>query len=158
MSTAVNPYPTAGDVPLESGPTRTVVPLLRPAAAPLPAPRGRDDRLAEALAHARSLGVTAVWTADHSASVELARLAGPQDHQLSDTEAAHFGLRHGCPRQLALGPVRCAVYERILCTGTPFDIYRWVNLLDLATVWPVMYLPHGVRSEWERALHAASLG
>lgn len=157
MSTAVNlPSPRDG-VPSAVDPASTVIPLLRSASARRVSEPSREDRLADALAQAHAAGVAAVWTADHSASVELARLAGPRDHLLNDAEARHFGLHDGVPRQLALGPVRCAVYERILCAGTPFDIYRWVNLLDLALVWPVMYLPCGVRDEWQRALQAARL-
>lgn len=122
----------------------------------LVAPR-QEDCLTAALAAATSEGVTAVWTANHSAAVELGRLSGPHEYLLTDTEAAHFGLAPKAPRQLALSPVRCAVYEHVLCTGSPFAIYRWVDLLELARVWRALCLPRGIRSEWRRALRATGL-
>lgn len=119
---------------------------------------GREEEvLAAALAHARESGITAVWTANHSASIELARLAGPRFHTLTDAQLERFHLSRQGSRRLADGPVRCAVYETVLRSDTPFDIYRWVNLLDLAVTWPSLHLPRGVRHEWERALHAARL-
>jgi hypothetical protein len=41
--------------------------------------------------------------------------------------------------------------------GTPFDIYRWVNLADLAALWPGLDLPVGLRAEWGGALRAMGL-
>lgn len=40
---------------------------------------------------------------------------------------------------------------------TAFDVYRWVNLPDLAALWPRLNLPAGLRAEWSGALHAIGL-
>lgn len=161
MSTATVPSPTPeGAAPaLRQGAAR-LLPLQRNHDRRKRAEQllGDDDALAIALSHAASRGITAVWTADHGATVELSRLAGPRDHLLTAAEARYFGLdTTGLGRRLARPPVRCAVYERVLGTGTPFDIYRWVHLLDLAAVWRALCLPRGIRYEWQRALRAARL-
>lgn len=49
------------------------------------------------------------------------------------------------------------IYERCLTAGTQCDIYRWVNLTDLAGLWPGLALPSGVRAEWIRALRATGV-
>jgi len=102
-------------------------------------------------------GVTAVWTGDCSASVELARLAGPRDGLVGPSDAAGLRLAGRPPWSLADPTVRAALYERCLVSGTQFDLYRWVNLTDLAMVWPLLRLPAGVRDEWGRVLVAAQL-
>jgi hypothetical protein len=53
--------------------------------------------------------------------------------------------------------VRAALYTHMLTHGSPFDCYRWVNLLDLAAVWRRLDLPRGLRAEWLGALKAAGL-
>jgi len=103
------------------------------------------------------MGITAVWTGDCSASVELARLAGPRDALLGTSDAAGLRLAGRPPWSLADPTVRAALYERCLVSGTQFDIYRWVNLADLAMVWQLLRLPVGVRDEWSRVLVAAQL-
>jgi hypothetical protein len=52
---------------------------------------------------------------------------------------------------------RASLYARMLNHGSPFDCYRWVNLLDLAAVWRWLDLPAGIRAEWRGALRAAGL-
>lgn len=106
---------------------------------------------------ARRAGVTTVWTGTCSATVELARLAGPDDRALPASTSAPVRLPGDGPWRLAMPQVRAAIYAYCLTLGTQFDIYRWVNLSGLAEVWPLITLPAGVRSEWRRVLVAAGL-
>lgn len=106
---------------------------------------------------ARAAGVTAVWTGTCSATVELARLAGPIEGTLAAGECARYQLPGEPPLQLADPEVRIALYEHCLTAGTQFDIYRWINLRELATYWDLLTLPAGVRREWECVLSAAGL-
>lgn len=109
---------------------------------------------------AERAGVGAVWTADYSATVELRRLAGPHDKTIGAGEW-HWGAPGesiGCgPWRLASPAVRLVVYQWCLANGSQFEIYRWVNLVDLAAMWSTIALPSGVRAEWGRALRAAGL-
>ncbi len=112
---------------------------------------------ARAIARARSAGISAVWTGDCSATVELARLAGPRDGLLALPTVARLRLTIPPPWRLAAPGVRAALYRHCLVSGTQFDIYRWINLVDLAQVWEELVLPPGVRHEWGRVLAAAGL-
>lgn len=127
-----------------------------------PAPDGQDcgtreAAIAAALARAYAAGITAVWTGPCAACVDLARLAGPEHYEFNSAEGTYFGLPGAAPWHLSDANVRATVYRHVLTSGTQFDIYRWVNLIDLATVWPSLRLPRGVRSEWQGALQAAGL-
>jgi hypothetical protein len=100
----------------------------------------------------------AVWTADGSATVELARMTGPA-HGVVDPPVY---LRAGPP---PVGPQvdlddttsKALLYRACLVIGGPFDIYRWVNLEELVRVWRLLDLPSGVAACWTRALHDAGL-
>lgn len=110
-----------------------------------------------ALARACEAGVTAVWAPNTSATIQLAHLFGPHDVRLTRTEAATYGLTTRGPWRLADPDIRTAVYRHQLTHGNQFGIYRTVNLLDLAQVFPRLTLPHGVAHEWARALDACGL-
>lgn len=102
-------------------------------------------------------GIAAAWTGRCDGTVDLTRLAGPRSGWLSPTDVGSVELPGSPPWPLARAAVRCALYEWALVEGTQFDIYRWVNLFDLAAVWPSLRLPDGVHAEWERVLRAAGL-
>lgn len=95
-----------------------------------------------------------VWTADCSATVELARLAGPRD----GTFQIPGRLAHpSCPiRPCDLDRTECitALYTRCLTVGNQFEIYQWVNLDNLVELWDKLVLPVGVKAEWAGALHS----
>ena len=112
---------------------------------------------ADPATRAAQAGITAVWTGDCSGSVELARLAGPRDGLLTASDAGRLRRAGRAPWSLADPAVRAALYEHCLICGTQFDIYRWVNLADLAAVWHLMRLPAGIGDEWGRVLVAARL-
>lgn len=91
-----------------------------------------------------------VWTGDCSATVDVDRCVGPR---------GRLAAPPGCWADSGLGEFdlgeathRVALYECCLRHGTPFDIYRWVDLVDLAALWPRIRLPAGVRAEWATAL------
>jgi hypothetical protein len=117
-----------------------------------------DPAAVRALAErAERAGVTAVWTADCSSTVELRRLTGPHDRLITAAEWRWGEPDGGGPWRLACPAVRVLVYQRSLLAGSQYEIYRWVNLMDLARIWPVLDLPVGIRGEWARALRAAGL-
>lgn len=109
------------------------------------------------VSRARAAGVTAVWTGDCSATVELSRLAGPHEGIVQQAEGERWSLPGRGPWDFAEPAVRRAAYEFCLVAGSQFDIYRWVNLTDLAAQWHALDLPDGVRGDWARALVAAEL-
>ena len=97
--------------------------------------------------------VRAVWTADCSATVDLSRLAGPRNvtRQLPDRLA-----RRACatrPGDLGLVDCTLALPERCLAVGTQYDIYRWVNLVNL---WPLLTVQAGLKAERAGAILARS--
>ncbi len=44
------------------------------------------------------------------------------------------------------------LYEFCLIHGSSFEIYRCVNLGELARMWPQLCLPTGIRAQWAGAL------
>jgi hypothetical protein len=109
------------------------------------------------VARARTAGITAVWTGNYSGTVELSRLAGPRDGYVTATDALRVRPPGSPPWRLSDPGVRVAVYQHCLVQGTQFEIYRWVNLEDLAGIWSELNLPQGVHDEWAQVLSAAGL-
>lgn len=107
------------------------------------------------LARARAAGITAAWTGTCSATVELARLEGP--HAGAIPGGFPTALPGSPPWDVSDTDVRVALYRWALTEGTQFDIYRWVNLADLAEIWPLLALPDGIHEEWQMVLRAAGL-
>ncbi len=97
-----------------------------------------------------------VWTADCSSTVELCRCDGPRTGVLRPP--ACFTSRHQkapvAEFDLSVPANKLALYECLLRSGTAFDIYYWINLSDLAQLWPRIHLERGMRAEWSRALRA----
>lgn len=112
---------------------------------------------AEATRRAHSAGIAAAWIGDCSATIILSRLNGPHDGVVPEAVARQCGLVGPPPWRLAEPGVRAAVYAHMLTVGTNHDCYRWINLVDLASVWHRMDLGEGVRAEWGGVLGAAGL-
>jgi len=98
-------------------------------------------------------GPAAVWTADASATVELARLSAPAHGRIDPP--GHL---------LVAGPVnlddmasKVRLYRACLLLGGPYDMYQWINLAELLRVWPLLDLPAGIAACWTRALRDAGL-
>lgn len=146
-------------LPAAPPPSRTVPAPSRTVPAPsrtVPAPRDPAPPV-DPVARARAAGITAVWTGNYSGTVELARLAGPHDGAITAPDRCRFRLVGLPPWRLSDPQVREVLYQQCLTSGTQFDIYRWINLVDLAAVWHHLRLPAGVRSEWGTVLLAAGL-
>lgn len=111
-----------------------------------------SPRLRSAVARARAAGVSATWTGDCSATVELSRLRGPRHGA-----AAPADPRSGPVHDEAMPATTAELYRWALTDGTQFDIYRWVNLYDLARMWADLDLPAGIRHQWELVLRSAGL-
>lgn len=94
-----------------------------------------------------------VWTADASATVELDRLTGPARGVIDPP--AHLVAANEI--DLDDLPSKVRLYQACLLRGGPFDIYHWVNLLELLRVWHLLELPPDVTACWTRALHDADL-
>lgn len=112
---------------------------------------------AEATQKAHSAGIAAAWIGDCSATIVLSRLDGPHDGEVPEAVAHQCGLPGSPPWRLSDPDVRATVYAHMLTVGTNHDCYRWINLVDLASVWERMDLSEGVRAEWGGVLGAAGL-
>lgn len=112
---------------------------------------------AEASRKAYLAGVAAAWIGDCSATIILSRLDGPHDCEVPEAVARQCGLQGPPPWRLSDPDVRATVYAHMLTFGTNHDCYRWINLVDLASVWHRMNLSDGVRAEWRGVLGAAGL-
>lgn len=119
--------------------------------------RAHHHLASQVVARAREAGVTAVWTVDHSATIELSRLAGEYDAILAEADAERLGLARNELPILTDPKVRVAVYQHYLEDGTQFDIYRWINLIDLAVTLPHLSLPEGATRDWEHVLEAGGI-
>jgi hypothetical protein len=117
----------------------------------------RETLMKDALHAGWKAGVTAVWAPDGISTVELARLEGPHDAELTRRQADAHGLPGAGPWVLRDPRVQVAVYRHRLTEGSPFEMYRVVNLLDLAQVFGELELPEPIRYDWERALTACGL-
>lgn len=131
-------------------------PTVSTTAGPLPA-QPRRSAAADPLTRALEAGIRAVWTGNCSGTVELSRLSGPRDGEITPTDCGSVRLPGRPPWRLSSARVKAALYEHCLTRGTQFEIYRWVNLDDLAAIWHLLDLPGGVRNEWARVLRAAGL-
>jgi hypothetical protein len=98
-----------------------------------------------------------VWTGSCSGTVDIARLQGPHDVVLSKHDASRFGLSMAGVCRLADPAVRPVVYEFCLRFGSQFDIYRWINLSELAAIFKTLRLPGGITEEWRSVLVHARL-
>lgn len=96
--------------------------------------------------------VTAVWTGAYSATVQLARVVGPAAGDASITAHPPVQLPGCAPWRLSDPGVREAIYTHCLTVGTPFDIYRWIDLDVLAEILPTLPVSPAIRNEWRRAL------
>lgn len=117
----------------------------------------RESLTKDALQAGWKAGVTAIWAPDGISTIELARLEGPHDAELTRRQADAYGIACAGPWRLSDPRVRAAVYRHCLTEGSPFEIYRAVNLLDLAQVFAELELPEPIRYDWERALTACGL-
>jgi hypothetical protein len=100
-------------------------------------------------------GPGAVWMADGSGTIELARLAGPADgpvdapsHLLDPKRTRHVW-------DLSRDEAKIALYQLCLTRGSQYDIYRWVNLAELVRLWDRLELPGPVRLQWTSSLRSA---
>lgn len=104
-----------------------------------------------------SLQHIASWTADGSATVELAHLDGPVGGKIEAPAHLVAGETPGALWDLDDHHTKIRLYEVCLASGGPYDIYRWVNLYELVRLWAHLELPDHVANTWVRALHEAGL-
>lgn len=98
-----------------------------------------------------------VWTADCSATVELARLAGPRIGMWKLPRRLAHSRCAAMPCDLGRTDCQSALYQRCLIIGSQYDLYAWLNLPDLIQLWDCLVLPPGLRTEWTGAFQAAGL-
>ena len=101
--------------------------------------------------------IRAVWNADCSATVELARLAGPRTGLWRLPDRLAHAPCAALPCDLGRADCKSALYQRCLTVGTQYDIYSWLNLTDLLRLWHLLVLPAGLKAEWTGALRTAGL-
>jgi hypothetical protein len=97
----------------------------------------------------------AVWTADGSGTIELARLDGPITG-LADAPSHLINAGRARPVwDLDRDDAKIALYELCLTRGSQYDVYRWVNLDELVRLWDRLDLPEPVRLQWTSSLNSA---
>lgn len=104
-----------------------------------------------------SLQHIASWTADGSATVELAHLDGPVGGKIEAPVHVLSDETPGALLDLDDHDTKIRLYEACLTCGGPYDMYRWVNLHELVRLWAHLDLPDHVANTWLRALHEAGL-
>jgi hypothetical protein len=100
----------------------------------------------------------AVWPPDGADAIELNRLAGPGIGLVEPP----VHLLGGCPPagerwDLAVLVIKIRLYQICLARGSRYDIYRYVNLHDLANLLDRLTLPAAIAGCWARALTDAGL-
>lgn len=124
------------------------LPTLQPPVVGAPAPARerirRQDRFAP-------LHNVAVWTGDAGSVIELMRISGPHE---GFVDAPPHLLKGGpsCRINLAAPGVKIRLYTACLLRGSPFDVYRLVNLRDLAALLTRLPLPAPITDTWRAAL------
>jgi hypothetical protein len=96
-----------------------------------------------------------VWAPGTGTVIELARLSGP--HTGTIDTPPH--LMPTPPARLTLNEPadRAQLYAACLQFGDPYDVYRYVNLHDLAAILPALPLPPTLAGLWAHALRDAGL-
>ena len=99
-----------------------------------------------------------IWAAAGTVPIELRRLHGPSAgtieapiHLLEGASRSHRPLE---PLDLDKPDVKARLYELLLCRGSAFDLYRWVNLGELIRLWDQLTLPPDIAALWAWALQA----
>lgn len=94
----------------------------------------------------------AVWAGNSGSVIELDRLAGPRTGRIEVPR--HLFPEAGGPVALDLSEPRhkARLYTACLRHGSPYDVYRYVNLIDLAVLLPNLELPPTIADAWHRAL------
>lgn len=101
---------------------------------------------------------TSVWAPDGSGTIELDRLCGPVTGQVRPPAHLLEGSGIGGEEwDIADPDVKIRLYEVCLTRGGVFDIYGYVNLRELARLWPVLRLPRRISPAWTAALRQAGL-
>jgi hypothetical protein len=96
-----------------------------------------------------------VWAGNSGSIIELDRLDGPRTGRV---ELPHH-LFPDAPQRVVLDldepGHKARVYTACLLRGSPYDVYRYVNLADLADLLPTLSLPSTLAEAWRHALHDA---
>jgi hypothetical protein len=93
-----------------------------------------------------------VWAGDSGSVIELDRLDGPRTGRI---ELPHY-LFPDVPDTVILDldepRHKALLYTACLRRGSPYDVYRYVNLADLAVLLPTLSLPKPIADAWLHAL------
>lgn len=99
----------------------------------------------------------AVWAGDSGNVIELDRLAGPRTGRVEPPRHLFPESPEPITLNLDLPADKARLYTACLLRGSPYDIYRYVNLADLAVLLPTLDLPGVVADAWVSALRPAGL-
>lgn len=99
----------------------------------------------------------AVWAGNSGSVVELDRLAGPRTGRIEIPRHLFPESAERVVLDLADPRDKTRLYTACLRRGSPYDVYRYVNLADLAVLLPGLDLPITTADAWTCALRQAEL-
>jgi hypothetical protein len=123
-----------------------------PVADPPQASPRDEQRVVPAQRAGTTAPTTAVWTGDCAMAVELAHVLGPARGVIEPPADLLAHAPADMSWDLGQTATKIRLYEFCLIHGSSFEIYRCVNLGELARMWPQLCLPTGIRAQWAGAL------
>lgn len=99
----------------------------------------------------------AVWAGDTGSVIELDRLAGPRTGPIEPPHHLFPDLPQPVRLDLDVPQDKARLYTACLLRGSPYDVYRYVNLTDLAVLLPTLDLPTPIADAWLSAVRQAGL-
>ena len=99
----------------------------------------------------------AVWAGDSGNVIELDRLAGPRTGLIEPAHHLFPDLPDPVTLDLDVPRHKTRLYTACLLRGSPYDVYRYVNLTDLAVLLPTLELPAAIAEAWLDAIRRAGL-
>lgn len=96
-----------------------------------------------------------VWAGDSGSVIELERLEGPRTGRIELPRYLFPDVPDTVIIDLDEPQHKARLYTACLRRGSPYDVYRYVNLTDLAVLLPTLPLPKPIADAWFHALHEA---
>lgn len=99
----------------------------------------------------------AVWAGNSGSIIELDRLTGPRTGRVAAPHHLFPESSETVVLDLDLAHHKARLYTACLRRGSPYDVYRYVDLTDLAVLLPTLELPTTIANAWRCALRRAGL-
>lgn len=100
----------------------------------------------------------AVWAGNSGSVIELDRLEGPRTGRIEPPQHLFPEFPGTVTLDLDKPPHKARLYTACLRRGSPYDVYRYVNLADLGILLPTLALPTAIADAWLHALQRLHRG